>query len=198
MSLSPRQKLDKFFADLLAPNNPDARIVIAYIQKMLYQYGLWKAYDVKDILIEVYARGVRLVETGETIRIPIAWIKRTATNVIREFRREAERVDYYNLDHEPHWSDDLLLYITFQYDLKAMKKAFERLAPDEQQLLNLRVVDQLSWSAVNQGLVAAGEPESKLEALRQRGLRVLKKLRKLYEEERKNIRFKFDDTEDEE
>lgn len=194
MSLTPRQQLDRIFEDLFAANNPDARIIIAYIQKVLYQYGLWKAYDPKDILIEVYARGVKRVDAGETIRIPIAWIKRTAMNIIREFRREAEKIGYYNLDQELHWNDDLLLYITFQYDLKAMKQAFERLEPDEQQLLNLRVVNRLSWKAVSQGLVTAGEPEFKLEALRQRGFRVLRKLRKLYEEERKNIRFQFDES----
>lgn len=193
MALTTRQHTDKVFENLFSLDNSESRIVVAYIQKSLYQYGLWKAYEPRDILIEVYSRCVKAMDAGQTIKAPIAWIKRTAMNVIREFRREAERVEYYNLDQEPQWNDDLLVHITFEYDLKAMKTAFERLEPDEQQLLNLRVVHRLSWRAVSQYLAAAGEPEPKLETLRQRGFRVLKKLRTLYEEERKNIRFKVDE-----
>lgn len=192
MSLSTRQQVDQVFEDLFSPKNPNARIVIAYIQKCLYQYGLWKAYEPKDILIEVYSRCVKATEAGETIRIPVAWIKRTATNVIRELRREAEKIEFYNLDQEPHWNDDFLLTITFRYDLKAMRQAFERLNSEEQHLLNFRVIHRLSWRDVSQRLVAVGEAESNEGALRQRGFRALKKLRKLYEEERLNIRINFD------
>jgi DNA-directed RNA polymerase specialized sigma24 family protein len=192
MSLTTRQQVDKVFEDLFSPKNPDARIVIAYIQKGLYQYGLWKAYEPKDILIEVYSRCVKATEAGETIRIPVAWIKRTATNVIRELRREAEKIEFYNLDQEPHWNDDFLLTITFRYDLKAMRQAFERLNSEEQHLLNFRVIHRLPWRDVSQRLVAVGEAESNEGALRQRGFRALKKLRKLYEEERRNIRIDFD------
>lgn len=195
MPLTSRQQVDRFFEELFALKNPDSRNVMAYIQKVLYQYGFGKAYEPKDILIEVYSRCVKVTEAGETIRIPIAWMKRTATNVIREFRREADRIGYYNLEQEPHWDDDLLVRITFRYDLLAMKRAFDRLGSDDQHLLNLRVIHRLSWRDVSQCLVAVGEVETNEGTVRQRGYRALKKLRKLYDEERSGIKINLDDLE---
>jgi DNA-directed RNA polymerase specialized sigma24 family protein len=191
MVLTSRQQVDEVFEGLFSLNNPDGRIVLAYIQKVLCQYGLWKAYEAKDILVEVYSRCVQTTEKGETIRIPVAWIKRTATNVIRELKREAEKIDFYKLEQEPYWTDDFLLTITFRYDLKAMKQAFECLDSEDQKLLSLRVINRLSWREVSQHFVVNGEVEANEGALRQRGFRALKKLRKLYEEERSNIRINF-------
>lgn len=196
MPITSRQQVDRFFQELFASKNPDSRIVMAYIQKVLYQYGFGKAYEPKDILIEVYSRCVRAIDAGDTIRIPIAWMKRTATNVIREFRREADRIEYYNLEQEPHWDDDLLVRITVRYDLAAMKQAFDRLDSDDQQLLNLRVINRLSWRDVSQCLVAVGEAESNEGTVRQRGFRALKKLRKLYDEEQERIQINLDDLDD--
>lgn len=194
MPSTTRQELDKVFEDLFSSNNLQARTLFAYIQKVLFQYGLGKTYEPKDILIEVYSRSVRLTDSGETIRIPIAWIKRTATNVIREFRREAEKVEYYNLDREPSWNDDPLVTFMFWYDLKAMKQAFQRLDPDEQQILNLRVIQRLSWKDVSRYLTDIGESEQHEGTLRQRGFRALRKLRKIYEKERDSIQINLDEV----
>jgi hypothetical protein len=62
-----RQAFDAGMQALFEARDLDASTLCAAVQRMLYQFRLSTAYDVKDILVEVYARGVRLAEQGGTV-----------------------------------------------------------------------------------------------------------------------------------
>jgi RNA polymerase sigma factor (sigma-70 family) len=181
MNEDSRQRFDMAVQALLDPDSPDTHSLYAFIQITLSQFRLSKAYEVKDIIIEVYTRGIKKLQSGDIIQIPLAWIRRTAHNVIRELRREADKTGYLDLDCVPVQDIAPLSKIEFNGDLKAIKIAFNRLTLEEQNILKLRVIDQLSWQEVGKCLVIVGEPIQSEGNLRQRGYRTLKKLRKIYD-----------------
>jgi RNA polymerase sigma factor (sigma-70 family) len=188
MNEESRQRFDMAVQALLDPDSPDTYSLYAYIQITLKQFRLSQAYEVKDIIINVYARGINKLESGDIIRIPLAWMRRTAYNVIRELRRDADKAGYLDLDCIPSQSElDPLSEIEFNGDLKAIKIAFNRLEAHEKNILQLRVVNQLSWQEVGKCLVIVGEPIQSESNLRQRGYRTLKKLRRIYDEVRDSI-----------
>jgi DNA-directed RNA polymerase specialized sigma24 family protein len=193
-----RRHFDQAMQELFVLESSEARSCFTYLQRLLYQFKLSKAYEVKDILVEIYARGVKRIEGGESINIPYAWIKRVGLNVIREFRREAERLHYYDFDSQPQLvqiSDDLLSKFVFQNDLKAMQIAFRQLSLKDQNLLYLRIVNELSWGKIAEILASNGDSNNlSPSTLRQRGSRALYKLHKLYKVVREDFRFDLSET----
>jgi DNA-directed RNA polymerase specialized sigma24 family protein len=187
MTITTRQEFDLRIHALFDPKHPDALSLFTFILRSLRQFRLSKSYEVRDILVEVYVRGLKFVEAGGTIENPLAWIRSTAYNVIRELRREMDRIGYKNLDEEPCSRPDPLSEAMMANDLRAMRIAFLRLDADDRNLLHLRVVNQLSWRDVGKCLVATEGTNYSDSSLRQRGFRALKRLRELYEEEREAI-----------
>lgn len=183
-----RCRFDAAIKSLLHPDSPDTYSLFAYIRRTLSQFRLSQAYEVKDVIIDVYTRGVKKLKSGGEIQIPLAWIRRTAYNVIRELRREADKTGYLDQDCEPVQAKiDLLSDVEFATDLKAIKIAFGKLKPQEQNILQLRVIEKLSWQEVGKCLVVVGEPIQNEVSLRQRGHRALKKLRCLYDQLKDNV-----------
>lgn len=195
---TPRQRFDTAIRALLDSENPDVRSVFVYIQRLLFQFRLSQSYQAKDIIVEVYARGIKRIEMGEDIQIPLAWVRRAIYNVIRELRREFDRVKDYDLNLIPSPEQDLLSSMMLCDDLKALRIALKLLNSDEQILLNLRVVEGLAWRDVGKALVLAGDSEQTEGRLRQRGYRALTKLRNLYERVRCEICTEFDSEEEDE
>jgi DNA-directed RNA polymerase specialized sigma24 family protein len=197
-----RRRLDAVFQDLFVKEkeetkkeNEEAKKLFAYLQRILYQFGIYKAYQPKDILAEVYARAVRFIERGGEIRLPLPWIRRTAYHIVRELKREMVRVADPDLEREPVWQgENSITGLMFREDWKAMQNAFEKLEVSEQNLLRCRVIRGLKWSEVNDCLVEFGEPRQSEHVLRQRGCRVLKKLRKIYEQDRDTSLIDFDEV----
>ena len=188
MNEESRKKFDLAVQALLDSDSPDTHSLYVFIKITLGQFRLSKAYEVKDIIIEAYTRGIKKLQSGEAINIPLAWIRRTAYNVIRELRREADKIGYLDLDCVPVQNEiNPLSKIEFNGDLKAMKIAFNKLTLEEQNILRLRVIDQLSWQEVGKCLVIVKEPVQSEGNLRQRGYRTLKKLRKIYDRLREDM-----------
>jgi DNA-directed RNA polymerase specialized sigma24 family protein len=187
---TPRERFDIAARAIFDAANPDTQSLFGYVQRLLYQYRLYHSYEVKNILTEVYARGVKKIEGGEEIKIPLAWFRRTSFHVVSEFRREADRVGYCDFEAIPANEENALLGIMADNDRKAIRIAVKLLTPDERRLLHLRVVKGLPWRDVGRALVMAGDAEQEEQAegtLRQRGYRALSKLRQLYDEVREEI-----------
>jgi len=188
-----RRRLDAVFQELFLKESLEAKKLFAYVQRILYQFGINKAYEPRDIFAEVYGRAVRLTDRGEEIRLHMPWTRRTAYNVVRELKREMIRVADPDLVPEPVWQgNDPITEIMFREDWKAMQNAFEKLEVSEQNLLGCRVIRGLKWGEVNDCLVELGEPQQAEHVLRQRGFRALRKLRTIYEQDRDNILMDFD------
>jgi RNA polymerase sigma factor (sigma-70 family) len=182
-SVRTRQQIDQVFMALYEAKSPESSALFSYIQRLLGQFRLRTAYEVKDILVEVYARGIVTLAKGKTIDNPQAWIKRASLNVIREFRRDADRVKYNSLDEQPNLvgsGEDHLEKMILEDDVKIILQAFEELSEDDRYILDLRIVHGFSWQEISDHMAIQGidVPEN---TLRQRGFRALRRLRSFYD-----------------
>jgi len=178
-----RDAFDTQFRNLFYSSDSGAN-VLAYIRWMLLQFQLDRAYEVHDILTEVYTRGRRLIDRGGNIHLLPAWTRRTALNVIRGLRRERDKVsDYLDLDDLPSSEPNYLSELMMADQAMAMKSAFEQLDDDSRTILWLQVVEKMSWQDVRKKLATLKGSEAPSEsALRQKGFRALRRLRAIYEE----------------
>jgi len=178
-----RDAFDTQFRDLFYSSDSGAH-VLAYIRRTLLQFRLDGAYEVHDILVEVYTRGRRLIDKGENIHVLSAWTRCTAYNVIRELRRERDKVsDYLDLDNLPSSKPNYLSELMMADEVMAMRSAFEQLNDDSRTILRLRVVEQMSWQDVRKKLATLKGSETPSEnVLRQKCSRALRRLRAIYEE----------------
>ncbi|MBD3886264.1 sigma-70 family RNA polymerase sigma factor [Phormidium tenue FACHB-886] len=179
-----RQRFDADFETLYQAKSPDSHSLFLYVQRLLHQFRLGKAYEVMDILVEVYARGVKCIENGTNIVNSQAWTKKVALNVIREFRRAADKIDYYDLESQPQLaatSADVLSELVFESDLEVVQKSFGQLSLKDKSILQLRIVNGFSWQQISTLLTQEGEEISE-NVLRQRGYRALQRLRANYEQ----------------
>jgi len=168
---------------LYAAKSPESTALFSYIQRLLCQFRLKNAYEVKDIVVEVYARAIKAIATGAVINSPQAWIKRVSLNVIREFRRAADKINYTSLDEHPHLGasgEDYLSQMILKDDISIIFQAFEELSEQDQMILNLRIVHGLSWQEISCKLSLNGETMSE-NNLRQKGFRALRRLRSVYD-----------------
>jgi RNA polymerase sigma factor (sigma-70 family) len=182
-SIRTRQQIDAFFMSLYAAKSPESSALFAYIQRILCQFRLKNAYEVKDIVVEVYARAINTIAKGAVIDSPQAWIRRVALNVIREFRRAADKINYASLDEHPHLgasSEDHLSQMILKDDISIIFQAFEELSEQDQMILNLRIVHGLSWQEISHELSVNGETMNE-NNLRQKGFRALRRLRSVYD-----------------
>lgn len=176
--------MERFFEEfqvLLDSGSPSGISMLAFIKRNLKQYNLNDCYTADEILSDAFMRGVERIQRGEGIENPLAWMRATALNIIRERSRSNIRM----LPLEESWLellDDAAVEIDeeeFAKECQWVKTALSMLNPDEQELLRLKVYDNLSWREIaerhhNQGFVDVSET-----TLRKRKERILKRLRKL-------------------
>ncbi|NET04631.1 MAG: sigma-70 family RNA polymerase sigma factor [Merismopedia sp. SIO2A8] len=182
-----RQDREIFYLDvqsLLDPENSTGRSLLIFVRTILIKFHLDQSYNLADVINEAYCRGVRLIESGQSIKNTSAWLKATAYNIIRELSREQRRLQPLESDLA-EFKIVLATTTTVCEDvidecLIAVEMAFEKLSIQDQRILRLRVVEDLSWREVGERLQANGERPKKEAALRKRGERALKNLRKNY------------------
>ncbi|MGF1492349.1 MAG: sigma-70 family RNA polymerase sigma factor [Microcoleaceae cyanobacterium] len=173
------------FLKLLHPNSSEGRLILSFIERSLRQFHLQGFYASWDILTEVYLRGLKAVQRGETIQKLKPWIQSTAYNYIRELSREWRKsipiVEgcHYECDH---LSTLCCLSQLMQKEQQRIEKsqlcrAFEQLASDEQDLLILKVIQGLTWKEIQN---RAAYQEFNLPQLRKRKQRVLDKFIRIY------------------
>lgn len=183
-----RQKFDLAVQALFDDKNPDALSFCASVHRLLLQFRLSDTYEAREIIAEAYTRGIRKIEEGVVIDVPLAWLRRTCLNVIREFKKEQERSASPKFDQFPWVPGDLeISRLVVQEDLYTIQVAMQQLSPEEQLLLSKRVFQRLSWQEIGETLCNKDGSSLKAGTARQRGSRALKKLRLIYERIRKDI-----------
>jgi len=191
-----RQKFDRAIKPLFDGTDDNASNFLASITRQLYQFGLGKTYDAREIIAEAYTRGVKSIdESGKTINNPLGWMRRTCLNVIREFKREQERADNPRIDKLP-WSPGGVVFseLIFEEDLLTIQNAVQQLSAEEQDLLFQRVIEGLSWKEIGRNIRDSNGKPLKEGTARQRGARSLSKLRQIYEALRDDIKMAEDFT----
>lgn len=181
---------DTFFSDLLSnSDDKDVASLFRFVKSRLYQFRLTKHYKPREVLTEVYLRGLKKTKQGEEIKNKLAWTRITAYNVIRELRRELDKVKYDDLDDIA--PSRMQIYLSSQevsssengFDkeiLKAVKLAFCDLSPQDRALLDLKVIQDLSWKEVHQKLTQCWVKVPTENALRQRKRRAIQRLTECY------------------
>lgn len=153
--------------------------LFAFLRRNLSQHHLNGFHTEAEVLSEVYLRAYkRIHQEGVEILKPAAWTKVTALNVIREWRRKTQRcvpLEREIEQEEPPPDPDS----TLQTDLEVLKRALQQLDAEQQELLNLKIVQGLSWKEIQHLFALRGKTVSE-EALRQQKARALKKLRQTF------------------
>lgn len=177
-SNAQKLRIDAAFENILNPSSSEGVSVLNSVYRTVQQFQLSGRIDVACVLDESYLRAIKYIDEGGTIEKPIAWIRGTSYNYIRELSRESKKLQSLG-DLEIESKKDLITDAEIDEDLNAIKLAFTRLSLKEQQLLNLLVVEELSYREVLQQL---NEDNLNEPALRKRKERILKKFRKIYHE----------------
>lgn len=183
-----RRQFDRDVKILFESSNPDALSFCASVTRMLYQFRLSRTYEAKEIIAEAYTRGIRKINSGKIIDIPLAWMRGACLNVIRDFKREQKKSKDPQFDPQP-WSPGGLAYSEqiLKEDLLAIRTAFEGMDEEEQTLLYKRAIECLSWQEIAGNMTDTDGLPLKPGTARQRGARSVKKLRQIYKDIRDDI-----------
>ncbi|MEL6457435.1 MAG: sigma-70 family RNA polymerase sigma factor [Cyanobacteria bacterium J06621_15] len=166
---------------LLSSGNSEGCTIIPFVERSLAQFNLGDSYDYIDVINEAYIRGTKLISTGQTIENPLAWIRVTSYNIIRELSRERKKSSYLEeswVEDEVHSSNISNEEILFEF--KRVNLAFNRLNEQDRKILRLKIIDNLSWREIMHNLQAEGIPIRNEATLRKRKHRALQSLRKIY------------------
>lgn len=168
------------FLELLDSESSSGRLLFVFVRTRLRQFHLEKSYQEAFILNEVYIRAREKIQQGEVIRLPSAWIRQTAYNCIRELSREQRRSVEFQEDYLQEPTFKPLEPEGLTQDLAIMGKALDGLESLDRTLLELKVVEGLSWKEIRALLFKDGYGDYSEDALRKRKERALRNLRNIY------------------
>jgi DNA-directed RNA polymerase specialized sigma24 family protein len=179
---------------LLKPDTPYARSLQSYIYQKLRQFSLEGYFTELDVFAEAYLRGIQYTHRGKPIFHSHAWLRRTAYNIIREWKRDRSR--YCNAAFDELLAQGAVGYcedlpsgamlqdsLWIGTEIQRVMLAFQSLDESDRMLLYWNIVEALPWQTIHDQLVAAGNPSTPLATLRKRGQRALERLRREYHQQ---------------
>lgn len=178
-----RLRFDTEFLELQNPESSSGRLLYVFVSRELRRFHLDSNYREAFILNEAYIRAIQRIATGEVIRIPSAWLRSTAFNIIRELSREHQNAVSKSTPLEedsPEAQQPTASPEDLEDDFATLRIAFQMLAPRDQRLLNLKVVEEHSWREIREILKLEWGKDYTEAALRKRKERALIRLRKRY------------------
>ncbi|NEP28280.1 sigma-70 family RNA polymerase sigma factor [Moorena sp. SIO3I6] len=186
--LTPREKFESAVKHLFNQTSLETKEATFYaalfngIKKKLRQFN-FPDDQIYEVINETYLRGIKLLDSGQEIENPRAWIRATSFNVIREMSRKQKKEQSRdsNLIERQIALEDSNSLDSANYDdedLRLLELALQKLEPKDNKLIVLRHIEGLSWQQVVSHLASKGEDITEASA-RQRGNRALKRLRKI-------------------
>ena len=138
-------------------------------------YRIGSEDDAEDITSRVFYRAFGHIKTYEDKGIPFsAWLYRIAHNLIANWHRDRQRRKEVSLDDQPempHRVDLPETWIEKKQEMDLLLKGMRRLAPDRQQLILLKYLEDLSNAEI---AVIMGRTEGAIKSLYHRALIALK------------------------
>jgi RNA polymerase sigma-70 factor, ECF subfamily len=138
-------------------------------------YRIGSEDDAEDITSRVFYRAFGHIKTYEDKGIPFsAWLYRIAHNLIANWHRDRQRRKEVSLDDQPeipHRVDLPETWIEKKQEMDLLLKGMRRLAPDRQQLILLKYLEDLSNAEI---AVIMGRTEGAIKSLYHRALLALK------------------------
>jgi hypothetical protein len=182
-------EFELFFEEILRRGSPYSYSIFPFVQNRLKQFHIESRIEVEDILIEAYMRGSKKIRAGDTIYNPLSWLKSTCFNIIRERSRQLRP----EISVEPESigttlktiSNDFAIREAINDDLQILDEALKRLqveVPINYKLLELKVLQKMSWKEVRRCLTIEEGRNISDQALRQRLAQVKKRLRAIFHE----------------
>jgi RNA polymerase sigma factor (sigma-70 family) len=178
-TVSALTRFNEAINELFSSQDPRNISTLKFIHSRIKQFNL--NCDINSVVSECYLRGIRLIQKGEKIHNPLAWIRATSYNIIRERSRKKRKVIVNSLVIENCLADTSTedVAISCQAELSLLKKAIAKLSPEDQAILEMRWIKELSWNEVAQIISLEGK-QLGVDALRKRGQRAFTRLRSLY------------------
>ncbi len=174
----------RFRIEFLRVTDPDTKqgaILYAAVSRVLKSYRLSGLYSIIDVLNEAYERGVQANQKKEIENVA-GWIRRTGRNIASEWSRLEDRTVSAD-ERLANWpAVDPLDGNDLSQELKRVRLATRKLEPRDQRILQLKIVERLPWSEVQQILRDEGFGDCTIVGLRKRKERALTRLRLLYHE----------------
>ncbi|MGD1807887.1 hypothetical protein ACP6PL_20965 [Dapis sp. BLCC M126] len=166
-----------------------SKYFLAFIEKMLKQFGLHSDYDAMYIVVKTREIALeKIISEKVTVENFDSWYKKICFNVIRNFYKKTKygkstEFKLRNKSDLTYLKEDLTYSI--EPNLKLLSEGLEKLSEEEKFILHLREVEGYSWKEVaksvadfNQLIIKDLDDEKKLvDRVRQKGGRALKKLR---------------------
>ena len=189
-TLNTYQQFNMAATELSHGKSQDCIATWKFIHSRIRQFHL--NCDAYSVVNEAYLRGINAINNGEDIQKPLAWIRSTAFNIIREWSRKQKKETYDSpflenyLDSNPVDTDSRTV---IEPEVKhLLEAALAHLRPEEQEVLKLRWIDGLSWREIAN--ILSCEDKQILEGtIRKRGGRALKRLRQKYQMMEKELTF---------
>ena len=173
-----KQKFEEEFEALLDSDNPDSVAMFGFIRRIIKQFELNS--NVSDILHEVYLRGINTEISGKEIDNPLAWMRSTAYNIVRELSRE--EIKNYKLSNKLETAENQYCQISCnEIDdiIERIQKTWEKLKIEDREILEMRIINGYSWKEIGE-IYSRRNKSANLAALRKRGQRALLHLREIY------------------
>jgi DNA-directed RNA polymerase specialized sigma24 family protein len=173
-------KFEKDFLELQNPRSSTGRLMYVFVRRSLQVFRLSANYREAFVLNEAYIRATKLINEGGAIHNVQAWVRSTTYNIIRELSRERQKSEPLEEHIIATVEQPSVLLEELEDDLETVRIAFGCLDPKDQRLLNLKIVEGLSWREIREVLRLEGWRDLTEEALRKRKERALIRLRKKF------------------
>ncbi len=159
-----------------------------YILHFIWRYNLKNKVSVEEVYSELIIRYYAASERNQVKTPPHRWAKKAARLIVYEFSRGSRRA----IPTDPSTLDIAgadLPFDTLEWEeAKAfLYEAMESLEPDEGLLIKLRFFEERSWKFIADYFLTHQGISISVDALRQRGCRALRSLRKAYDEKLKEL-----------
>jgi DNA-directed RNA polymerase specialized sigma24 family protein len=192
----PYQSLNAEIDKIARRKSPDAYSLITSGERQIRQFRLDSTISVETLLNEAYLRAIDYLDQGGIINNPKAWLRKTMFNIVRERSRQQRRQQ--PTDPQSHILEieapetaercaEELLEGTEKLPLadrwKIFQEALEELLtsyPEQGRILQLRLIEKLSWEEVRHVILAEEGDAPALPTLRKQGSRAKGILRQLY------------------
>lgn len=181
-----RRAIEEVMSQILDSDSPFAYSMIPTVRRFIRRYNLESRVEPAEILVEAYLRGLNATNQGIRIERHRAWLRATAFNIIRERDRKEKKerpTDPQAAILDSACDPDSYCDSSCDRNLTLLWQAFKQLRiaePETAELMDWRILEQLSWSKIQERYREQGRKTPTVEALRQRFSRAKRKLRQLF------------------
>lgn len=151
----------------------------------IYRYIYHRVGDAQiaeDLTAEVFVRAIEGLPNYQPRGIPfVAWLYRIAQARIADYFRQEQRTGTTSIEGDlPSGEDSPLAVVERSFRQERLREAINQLTPDQQHVIILKFVEDLSNSEVAQIL---GKTEGAVKSLQHRALKTLHRLMGRFDEE---------------